>query len=45
MGCYFGLTSWLTYVVSLDPAAPAHQHPSALSCAASSLLGEPYPYP
>jgi len=22
MGCYFGLTSWLTYVVRLDPAAP-----------------------
>ena len=39
VGCYFALSSWLTYAVWLDPAAPAHQHPSALSCAASSLLG------
>ena len=39
VGCYFALSSWLTYAVWLDPAAPAHQHPSTLSCAASSLLG------
>jgi len=39
VGCYFALSSWLTYAVWLDPTAPAHQHPSTLSCAASSLLG------